>query len=106
MRNPLSAILQCADVRRDQDPSFNNLLIALQMIVTTQKAFQRSSGYQTKYDEMLDITLEAADTIVQCSKHMKTIVDGMQEPGKPLFYHLKILQMSSQCRSWILVSSS
>lgn len=36
--------------------------------------------YQEMYRSFLDTTIDAAETIVQCSKHMKTIVDGETTP--------------------------
>jgi hypothetical protein len=47
-----------------------------QSIITTHKDFRGSTDYQKIYERILDITVDAAETIVQCSKHMKTIVDG------------------------------
>ncbi|KAK7184821.1 hsp90-like protein [Paraphaeosphaeria sporulosa] len=65
MRNPLSAIVQCAD-----------------SIISSHKAFQESPDYQATYKNILDSAVEAADTIVQCSKHMKTIVDDVLTMSK------------------------
>ncbi|KAL1595914.1 hypothetical protein SLS60_009604 [Paraconiothyrium brasiliense] len=65
MRNPLSAIVQCAD-----------------SIISSHTAFQGSADYQATYKHILDTTLESADTIVQCSKHMKTIVDDVLTMSK------------------------
>ncbi|KAF2440887.1 hypothetical protein P171DRAFT_465568 [Karstenula rhodostoma CBS 690.94] len=65
MRNPLSAIVQCADG-----------------IISSHKAFRESPDYQDTYKRILDSTVEAADTIVQCSKHMKTIVDDVLTMSK------------------------
>ncbi|KAL6160096.1 hypothetical protein ACJQWK_09571 [Exserohilum turcicum] len=60
MRNPLSAIVQCAD-----------------SIISTHRSFGESSDYQKVYQSILETTIDAAETIVQCSKHMKTIVDDV-----------------------------
>lgn len=60
MRNPLSAILQCAD-----------------SIITSHNALEIPQDHQTSYQVISVATIEAADTIVQCSKHMKTIVDDV-----------------------------
>ncbi|KAF1947022.1 hypothetical protein EJ02DRAFT_392786 [Clathrospora elynae] len=65
MRNPLSAIVQCAD-----------------SIISVHKAFRRSTVYQKVYQSILDATVESAETIVQCSKHMKTIVDDVLTMSK------------------------
>ncbi|KAF2854449.1 aerobic respiration control sensor protein-like protein arcB [Plenodomus tracheiphilus IPT5] len=65
MRNPLSAIVQCAD-----------------SIISLHKAFKNSTGYQNSYREIVESTIDAASTIVQCSKHMKTIVDDVLTMSK------------------------
>ncbi|KAH7076289.1 hypothetical protein FB567DRAFT_478898 [Paraphoma chrysanthemicola] len=65
MRNPLSAIVQCAD-----------------SIISTHRAFVSSMDYQEMYRSFLDTTIDAAETIVQCSKHMKTIVDDVLTMSK------------------------
>ncbi|KAH7406739.1 hypothetical protein DE146DRAFT_607011 [Phaeosphaeria sp. MPI-PUGE-AT-0046c] len=65
MRNPLSAIVQCAD-----------------SIISTHRAFGASTDYQAMYRSILDSTIDAAETIVQCSKHMKTIVDDVLTMSK------------------------
>ncbi|KAH9872635.1 hypothetical protein J1614_005028 [Plenodomus biglobosus] len=65
MRNPLSAILQCAD-----------------SILSSHKAFESSTDYRRTYQKILESTIDAADTIVQCSKHMKTIVDDVLTMSK------------------------
>jgi hypothetical protein len=75
MRNPLSAIVQCADVR--VDPYFNTLyLLVRQSIIAAHKDFEHSADYREVYRNVFDTAIDAAATIVQCSKHMKTIVDG------------------------------
>ncbi|KAI8940858.1 hypothetical protein NX059_002119 [Plenodomus lindquistii] len=65
MRNPLSAIVQCAD-----------------SIISSHKAFEESGDYQKIYQKIVESTIEAATTIVQCSKHMKTIVDDVLTMSK------------------------
>jgi signal transduction histidine kinase/CheY-like chemotaxis protein len=60
MRNPLSAIVQCAD-----------------SIISSHKAFERLTNHQATYRSISETTVDAAETIVQCSKHMKTIVDDV-----------------------------
>jgi signal transduction histidine kinase len=65
MRNPLSAIVQCAD-----------------SIISIHKAFEKSTDYQNAYQTILETTIDAAETIVQCSKHMKTIVDDVLTMSK------------------------
>jgi signal transduction histidine kinase len=59
MRNPLSAIVQCADC-----------------IISAHKAFEQSTCFDENYQKTLLSTVDSAETIVQCSKHMKTIVGG------------------------------
>ncbi|KAI4606325.1 hypothetical protein J4E83_010133 [Alternaria metachromatica] len=65
MRNPLSAIVQCAD-----------------SIISAHKNFSKSTDYQKVYQTILEHTVDAAETIVQCSKHMKTIVDDVLTMSK------------------------
>ena len=65
MRNPLSAIVQCAD-----------------SIIAAHKSFGKSTDYQKVYQSILETTVDAAETIVQCSKHMKTIVDDVLTMSK------------------------
>jgi signal transduction histidine kinase/ActR/RegA family two-component response regulator len=60
MRNPLSAIVQCAD-----------------SIISSHKSLEHPTDHQTTYRSISDTTIDAAETIVQCSKHMKTIVDDV-----------------------------
>jgi hypothetical protein len=38
--------------------------------------FSNSTDYREIYKTILETTIDAAEIIVQCSKHMKTIVDG------------------------------
>lgn len=59
MRNPLSAIIQCAD-----------------SIISSHKILKKFECCDENYQKILLTTLDSAETIVQCSKHMKTIVDG------------------------------
>lgn len=59
MRNPLSAIVQCAD-----------------SIISAHKTLEQSTCCDENYKKALLSTVDSAETIVQCSKHMKTIVDG------------------------------
>ncbi|KAE8842153.1 hypothetical protein PTNB73_00208 [Pyrenophora teres f. teres] len=65
MRNPLSAIVQCAD-----------------SIISAHKDFGSSKDYQKVYQNIVETTIDAAETIVQCSKHMKTIVDDVLTMSK------------------------
>ncbi|KAI2487400.1 BaeS Signal transduction histidine kinase [Pyrenophora tritici-repentis] len=65
MRNPLSAIVQCAD-----------------SIISAHKDFGSSTDYQKVYQNIVETTIDAAETIVQCSKHMKTIVDDVLTMSK------------------------
>ncbi|KAF2625562.1 aerobic respiration control sensor protein-like protein arcB [Macroventuria anomochaeta] len=59
MRNPLSAIIQCAD-----------------SIISSYKTLQQSTCDEN-YQRTLLAAVDSAETIVQCSKHMKTIVDDV-----------------------------
>lgn len=61
MRNPLSAILQCADE-----------------IASTLKAYRSSdqAGLQP-LDDLLDSNIDAAQTIALCAQHQKRIVDDI-----------------------------
>jgi signal transduction histidine kinase/CheY-like chemotaxis protein len=62
MRNPLSAIMQCADGILSSCPrSDNNYPVPS----------------PTTYANLLDQTLDAAQTILGCSQHMKRIVDDI-----------------------------
>ncbi|KAL9030684.1 MAG: hypothetical protein Q9196_001229 [Gyalolechia fulgens] len=61
MRNPLSAILQCADE-----------------ISSTLKEYQSSNRPATKpLDDLLDSNIDAAQTIALCAQHQKRIVDDV-----------------------------
>ncbi|KAJ4350408.1 uncharacterized protein N0V89_009029 [Didymosphaeria variabile] len=62
MRNPLSAIMQCADGILTSYPGTNSDY-ALPSPVT--------------YAALLDQTMDAAQTIAQCAQHMKRIVDDI-----------------------------
>ncbi|KAI4095128.1 MAG: hypothetical protein LQ344_001779 [Seirophora lacunosa] len=61
MRNPLSAILQCADE-----------------ISSTLTAYRTSNGGATRsLDDLLDSNIDAAQTIALCAQHQKRIVDDI-----------------------------
>ncbi|KAL8709688.1 MAG: hypothetical protein Q9220_005628 [cf. Caloplaca sp. 1 TL-2023] len=61
MRNPLSAILQCADE-----------------ISTTLTGYRSKSRAATKpLDDLLDSNIDAAQTIALCAQHQKRIVDDI-----------------------------
>lgn len=77
MRNPLSAIVQCADVSMLLLEAIKYADHSLQSIISTHRSFKESNDGQKDYRSILEATIDAAETIVQCSKHMKTIVDGM-----------------------------
>jgi signal transduction histidine kinase len=62
MRNPLSAIMQCADGILSSYPSNDD-------------GFPVPSP--TSYASILEQTLDAAQTIAQCAQHMKRIVDDI-----------------------------
>ncbi|KAF2654672.1 putative histidine kinase HHK11p, partial [Lophiostoma macrostomum CBS 122681] len=62
MRNPLSAIMQCADgILTSYYPAEGELHVPS----------------PTTYSDLLDQTLDAAQTIAQCTQHMKRIVDDI-----------------------------
>ncbi|KAF2502660.1 hypothetical protein BU16DRAFT_16651 [Lophium mytilinum] len=62
MRNPLSAVMQCADG-----------------IITSYSGAKRTSSSDppTAYSGLIDTGLDAAQTIIQCAQHMKRIVDDI-----------------------------
>jgi signal transduction histidine kinase/PAS domain-containing protein len=60
MRNPLSAILQCADG-----------------ILTSYSYDERQPPTPSSWSSFLESTLDAAQTIVQCAQHMRHIVDDI-----------------------------
>lgn len=59
MRNPLSAILQCAE-----------------NIMSLQEGEDSSTANSEVLGERMRDAVDSAETILQCGKHMKTIVDG------------------------------
>ncbi|KAF1926105.1 uncharacterized protein M421DRAFT_224907 [Didymella exigua CBS 183.55] len=65
MRNPLSAIVQCAD-----------------SIISSHEILKGFECCEDDYQTTLLATLDCAETIVQCSKHMKTIVDDVLTMSK------------------------
>ncbi|KAF9693531.1 hypothetical protein EKO04_008284 [Ascochyta lentis] len=60
MRNPLSAIVQCAD-----------------SIISSHKTLEQLTSGDESYQNISLAIVDSAETIVQCSKHMKTIVDDV-----------------------------
>ncbi|KAF2621989.1 hypothetical protein BU25DRAFT_378719, partial [Macroventuria anomochaeta] len=60
MRNPLSAIMQCADG-----------------ILSSYSFSDRNPPSPTTYFDLLDQTLDSAQTIAQCAQHMRHIVDDI-----------------------------
>lgn len=73
----------------------------LESIVSSHQAFQISTGYGSAYHGISHSTVESAETIVQCSKHMKTIVDGMYNCfEKDLRYYANI-DMGDRCLDYI-----
>ncbi|KAL1610220.1 hypothetical protein SLS60_001885 [Paraconiothyrium brasiliense] len=62
MRNPLSAIMQCADGILTSYPGTNS---------------DSPIPSPVTYAELLDQTMDAAQTIAQCAQHMKRIVDDI-----------------------------
>jgi PAS domain-containing protein len=66
MRNPLSAIMQCADGILTSYPATDT---------DTDNDFPTPSP--TSYAEFLDQTMDAAQIIAQCAQHMKRIVDDI-----------------------------
>ncbi|KAF2101968.1 hypothetical protein NA57DRAFT_33761, partial [Rhizodiscina lignyota] len=67
MRNPLTAIIQCAD---DIIRSYNNLL-----------GSSEGNAVTVTYD-LLETSLDAAQTIIQCAQHQKRIVDDILTMSK------------------------
>ncbi|KAF1954573.1 hypothetical protein CC80DRAFT_475815 [Byssothecium circinans] len=65
MRNPLSAIVQSAD-----------------SIILAHSTFDKSAELLPVHRSVVDTTIDAAETIVQCSKHMKSIVDDVLTMSK------------------------
>lgn len=66
MRNPLSAIIQCADG-----------------IITSHSSHLRSDeDINAAYCRLSESSMDAAQTIVQCSQHMKCIVDDVLTMSK------------------------
>lgn len=63
MRNPLSAIIQCADG-----------------IITAHRSAMDTPDHNPK--EVADTCIDAAETVVQCSQHMKCIVDDVLTMSK------------------------
>lgn len=66
MRNPLSAIIQCAD-----------------SVITSQNNPRNPTKYDDFHQKVSSATIEAAETILQCSKHMKNVVDGKKSVTEP-----------------------
>ncbi|KAK3050951.1 hypothetical protein LTS18_012490, partial [Coniosporium uncinatum] len=66
MRNPLSAVLQCAD-----------------SILSSHKThLAQHKDIESAYMSLLESSNEAAQTIIQCSQHMKCIVDDVLTMSK------------------------
>lgn len=65
MRNPLSAIMQCADG-----------------ILSSYSFNDGSPPSPTTYFDLLDQTLDSAQTIAQCAQHMRHIVDDILTVSK------------------------
>ncbi|KAL1622661.1 hypothetical protein SLS56_008643 [Neofusicoccum ribis] len=66
MRNPLSAIIQCADG----------------IITTHSSRISSTEDLNAAYRRLLESGVDAAQTIVQCSQHMKCIVDDVLTMSK------------------------
>ncbi|KAH7051315.1 aerobic respiration control sensor protein-like protein arcB [Macrophomina phaseolina] len=66
MRNPLSAIIQCADG----------------IINSHSSHLSTTEDISTAYRRLLESATDAAQTIVQCSQHMKCIVDDVLTMSK------------------------
>jgi hypothetical protein len=62
--------------RKLHPSGYSHSVLIFQSIISTHKSFADSTDYQKIYRDILDTTIDAAETIVQCTKHMKTIVDG------------------------------
>lgn len=63
MRNPLSAILQCAD--------------EITGLITKYKATDEAHSLDDRVKNILDSSLEASNTITLCASHQKRIVDDV-----------------------------
>jgi len=66
MRNPLSAVLQCAD----------------SILFSHNTHLAQHQDIESAYKSLLESSNEAAQTIVQCSQHMKCIVDDVLTMSK------------------------
>lgn len=72
MRNPLSAILQCADEISTTLVEFRN-----------ESSKAKKKEYQSlKLDPVLDSSIDAAQTIALCAQHQKRIVDDVLTMSK------------------------
>lgn len=72
MRNPLSAIVQCAD----------GIISSYSSLTELKGDHQDYFSSDTTYQDLVDSGLDAAETIVQCSQHMKRIVDDVLTMSK------------------------
>ncbi|KAI9164135.1 Hybrid signal transduction histidine kinase K [Paramyrothecium foliicola] len=70
MRNPLSAVIQCADSSVDA-------LKHISKLTTTTALREASEDCLRKVQEEVRTCLEAVQTIVQCSLHQKRIIDDI-----------------------------
>ena len=64
MRNPLSAILQCAD-------------IIMTSLCSFRPKMAETDSVRSLVEELLDSSLDAAETITLCAQHQKRIIDDV-----------------------------
>lgn len=81
MRNPLSAIIQCADVSARSRTCSVFTYQGVKGIISSHRAYESSMDSVLIPETVLEAGIDAAETIVQCAQHMKCIVDG-----KSLFF--------------------
>jgi hypothetical protein len=87
MRNPLSAIVQSADVRNPSGLIKGVIYLLFQSIITSHKAHTNATKGQSMLQAILETSIDAAETIVQCSQHMKCIVDGLLSQLNVFLYY-------------------
>jgi signal transduction histidine kinase len=67
MRNPLSAVVQCADVVSESINQVSTLIATESSLLTT--------ATKEKLNENIQHCLDSIQTIISCSMHQKSIVD-------------------------------
>lgn len=76
MRNPLSAILQCAD---EISSSLSEVQVQMGASPASKEQFNQEfvASLTTNLSEVLDSTIDSAQTITLCAQHQKRIVDDV-----------------------------